>query len=117
MLFCADCGSTDVRSSEEPDDDWYGLLIDKSTAIPSREHCEAWLEKKGISDDQAEAAALAMHTSLRWSDKKEAWMYEGKPRYDYWRIFQVWAPRQGSSNGHRPTQSSGPNKTVKGGDW
>lgn len=107
MLVCADCGSTNIRSTEEPDDDWYSLLFDKSTAIPSREHCEAWLEKKGISEDQAEATALAMHTSLRYDEKKKAWMYDGKPRYDYWRIFQVWAPRQGSSNGSHPPSVRG----------
>ena len=101
-LVCHECGSLNVGTDgEPPPDDWYALLVTMSDQVPSQEHCEAWLDSKGLSDEAADAVAISMHASLRYDPKKQAWMYNGKPRYDIWRTFQTWMNREVRRNGHQ----------------
>ncbi len=117
MLACNDCGSLDVRSTEEPDDDWYAYLVTMSTAVPGREHCEDWLAEKDISEEIALDTARDMHNKLRYSEKTGRWNPGG-----YLTIYATWQSwcrnaikRQGNSNGHRATESS--MITKKGGNY
>ena len=109
MLVCNDCGSTSIRSSEEPDDDFYAYLVTMSTEVPSREHCEDWLAKKGVSEEIALDTAEDMHNKLRYSEKTRRWNPGGYLTiYGTW---QSWCRNALRRNGHRPPRSS--MKTVR----
>lgn len=99
MPVCPECGAL---FTEKTDDGWYSILVTFSVQVPSEDHCIAWLDKRGVSEDTAEQVALAMHASIRWEPKKQAWMYNGKPLYVIWRVFQTWCLRDLRQNGQRP---------------
>ena len=105
MLACNDCGSNDVRSSEEPDDDWYAYLVTMSTAVPGREHCEGWLDEKGISEEIALDTARDMHNKLRWAPKTQRWMPGAY--LTIWGTFQGWCRNAQRRNGHQPSSVRG----------
>lgn len=107
MTFvCKDCGSTNVVSNaERPSDGYFSILATLSSEIPSEEHCDDWLEAKGISDDVAEQTATSMLASLRYDMKKGVW-HRGKTEYvDIWATFRSWCLRDLRQNGGRPGTS------------
>lgn len=100
--FCRDCGSTDIQSDQPADDGWYSILVTLSDQVPSEDHCQAWLESRGISDATVEQVATSMLASLRYDIKKRVW-HRGKTEYvDVWAMFRSWCLRdlrQNSANG------------------
>ncbi len=100
-LVCRDCGSLNVApdGDEVTDGNWYSILITLSDQVPSRDHCTAWLDSKGISSDDAEQTATSMLASLRYDLKKGVWK-RGKTEYvDIWATFRSWCLRGQRQNG------------------
>ncbi len=99
---CKSCGSVDIQFYEPADDGgWHGLLVTLSDQVPSKEHCADWLDSWDIPETTAVQVAIAMQASIRYDLKKKAWMYNGKPFYVIWRVFQSWCLRDLRQNGHR----------------
>ena len=112
-LVCVDCGSTNVVSDAQADEDWYSILVTLSDQVPNQEHCEAWMDAKGYGDEMGDAVAVAMHSSLRYDLKKRGWVYNGKPRYDIWRIYQTWMGLEARRNGHKLATPKAPRARAK----
>ncbi len=99
MPACRDCGSVDIEPDAPTEDGYYSILATLSDQIPTEQHCDDWLAGKGIALEEAEQVATAMLASLRYDVKKQAWMYNGKPRYDIWAVFRTWCLRELRQNG------------------
>ncbi|KKN13752.1 hypothetical protein LCGC14_1003020 [marine sediment metagenome] len=105
-LVCQDCGSPNVvTNGEAPPDDWYSILVTLSDRVPSEDHCQAWLDSKGIPDEVAEQTATSMLASLRYDKKLGVWK-RGKTEYvQIWATFRSWCLRDLRQNGQRPGTS------------
>ncbi len=87
----------DRPSDEPPDDhpsDYHAILLSISDNVPSKDKCDAYLDKKGIAFDHAEMVATQMSSRIIYDEKKRKWVYEGTKGKVYytkiWRVFQVW---------------------------
>ncbi|MFQ5793060.1 MAG: hypothetical protein ACE5JI_21525, partial [Acidobacteriota bacterium] len=92
---------------EDPDDDWWGILDRIASQAPealrrsrrmmmSREHCDNWRRRHGISYIQALNTATAMESKLVWDPKKKMWTYGTGWIGTIWPTFRRW-----STNGYR----------------
>ena len=111
---CRACGSTAIQFDEPAEEDWWGLLIDKSSEVPSRERCEAWLDSWGIPDETALDVARDIHNKLRWTPKTERWMPGGYLTIYF--TWQSWCRLAMKRNGYQPKPRSGL-ITKRGGYW
>ena len=101
MPACRDCGSVNIEPDAPTEDGYYSILATLSDQIPSEQHCDDWLEGKGIGADEAEQTATAMLASLRYDPKKAVWV-RGRTEYvNIWAVFQSWCLRDLRQNGAR----------------
>ena len=99
-MICPECGA--VFSEKSESEDWYAILSTLSDQIPSRDHCQAWNDSKGISDADAEQTAMSMLATLRYDKKAGVWR-RGKTEYvNIWATFRSWCLRGQRQNGRQP---------------
>lgn len=111
MPVCRDCGSVDIEPDAPSEDGYYAILTTLSDQVPAEQHCDDWLESKGIGFDEAEQTATAMLASLRYDVKKAVWV-RGKTEYvQIWAVFRTWSLRGLRENGRQ----AGSSMTVKKG--
>ena len=99
---CRDCGSVDIQFDEPAEEDWWGLLVDKSTEMPSREHCQDWLDGWGIPDAIALDTARDIHNKLRYAPKTQRWMPGGY--LGIYATWQSWCRNAMKRNGTQPSE-------------
>ncbi len=101
MPACPACGSI---FTEPVEDDWYGILVTLSDQVPTREHCEEWLDAKGIPGEVIEQVTMSMIASIRYDPKKGVWKRNGSTYLDIWRVAQSWCLNDRKRNGTQPSE-------------